>query len=289
MSAVLGLARMKLDGLVSPEYDVASFDFDNCVTPRHYPYIDRDGHDNVGRKSHAGGFKLYFLNSLELESFPQKWDEWKRVLFDGSSKEMIHPLLGPLDVRIISGSVTVEARTTSGVLVEFKWEEDLTDPTADAWDDATNVSVAAAKTEAQASVAAANIPWPSEEAVTDAWDAIAMVESAMYSVDLAIDGMINQAQGKIDELIGFIDAEQNHSYYAAKDALVKLWGAFESLGEKAGVKLSRTIATGTTVGDTTLDELADSTGNSLADLMTLNPTLLGNPIVKSGTAYRYYA
>lgn len=288
MSVILGLPRMKFAGLVSPEYDIASFDFDNGVTERHYPYIARDGHDETGRKSHSGSFKLYFLNSLELKSFPEKWDEWKSVLLDGSAWPMIHPLLGALDVRVLSGSVTLEAKTTAGIIVEFKWAETMSDPTKDAIDDVTSVSVSALAAAASSAASTIEIPWPNEEAVTDVFDVISWVESSAYSMELTASGIVNQALGKINSAIDFVESLKDHTLAPQKDAFVALYLGIVDAAESAGANKSRATATKTAASDTTLDTLARDTGNSMSDIMTLNPELMGSPIVKAGSVYRYY-
>ena len=288
MSVIQSLPRLRWRGLVAPEYDIASFDFSTGLVPRRYPYISRASHDNVQRDSHSLTFKLYFLNSLTTEAFPQLWDEWRPFLFDGEAGEMVHPVLGPLQARSGGGRVNVEARTTAGIIVDVSFVETMLDP-AEAIDEyTTQASRRALAAAAQAAVSDADIPWPDGAIVTDLLDSIDMLEGALYSLELTAEGYANQILGTIGGLIESTRNLGEHQAYAAADILLQLWSAVKDAADEAAVTAARATGTATATSQTTIDALARKHTNTVAEMMTLNPDLLGSSVIASGTAYRYF-
>jgi hypothetical protein len=288
MSVIQGLPRMKWRGLIAPEYDIASFNWDTGQAKRRYPGIDAAGHASVGRDSFPLTFRLYFLNSLHSKAFPEHWDEWWPKLRDGESGEMMHPVLGPIVVKAISGTVNVEARTTAGLIVDVRFEEHLEDPAVAVALETVQVTLRDLAESAQAAVEEKEIEWPSEAPVTDLLDAIDMIDGALYSANLTMSGYVNRVLGTVGDLIDTTKALQDHEAYPAVDALTQLYVGLYDLAQEAGVEAARSTAFATAVHTTTLDAIARAHGNTMAEIMTINESLIGSPVVDAGTEYRYY-
>lgn len=279
---------MRWRGLVAPGYDVASFDFDTGLAAKRFPFIPRAAHEPVGRNSHPLKFRLYFLNSLDPDAFPQLWDEWRPYLFDGESGEMVHPLLGPIDARSASGTVNVEARTTAGVIVDVTFVETLLDPTEIADEDATSVSLRDLAKAASDAMDDAGIDFPDGSPVTDLFDAISSIEGMLYSFELSLTGYVNQVKGQIDSLLGTLRAGQDHATYAVSDLLTLLWVKLDEVAENAGAAAARATSQALAASTTTIDAIARERNNTVAEVMGLNSGLIGSPTIAAGTQYRYY-
>lgn len=96
----------------------APVDFEHRQAPREYYGIPGEGHDNTGMAALKCRVKMFFLNTVEKDSFPDKWGVWQRALFDGSSGDLEHPVLGKFRARVEGGSIQFAAQTTAGVIVE---------------------------------------------------------------------------------------------------------------------------------------------------------------------------
>jgi len=72
------------------------------------------------------------------------------------------------------------------------------------------------------------------------------------------------------------------------DALVGLWSAYKSLDATTKKVKPRPTASVVVTSNTTLDQFATDTGNSLADIMSLNVAALRSPTVKAGATLTYY-
>lgn len=288
MSVIQGLPRMRWRGLTAPEYDVASFDWDTGQAKRRYPGIDGAGHASVGRDAFPLTFRLYFLNSLTADAFPMLWDEWWPKLRDGEAGEMVHPLLGPVVAKALGGTVNVEARTTAGVIVDVRFEEHLEDPNEAIELETTQVSVRAAAEAAKAAMDAQDIPWPDGAPATDILDAIDMVESALYSATLTLEGFANQILGEIEGIISLTEALQDHENHPVTDALKTLYVGLYDMAAQGDAAAARATSTATAQHATTIDGIARRHSNTVAEIMTLNSGLLGSPVVDAGTTYRFY-
>lgn len=286
MSVIQGLPRLKWRGLEAPEYDVASFDFDAGLVDRQYPYIPGTGHDNTGRRGHALTFKLYFLNSITKDAFPDLWDQWRPFLFDGESGEMVHPLLGPIMARSRRGRVNVEARTTAGIIVDVDFAETIDDPNEPLDEYLTTVSVKAYAEAAQEAMSDADIPFPDGAPVTDFLDAVKQIEGMLVSLTMTVEGFINQVKGTVSTILTGLNP--THENAPCRSLLTQFWCQLDDLEAAASAESARAVGTATATSTTTLDDLARQHGNTVAEIMTLNSTLLGAPVVGSGTLYRYY-
>ncbi|MBM3541667.1 MAG: hypothetical protein FJX51_06445, partial [Alphaproteobacteria bacterium] len=123
-NAIQALPRLTWRGLYAP-YEDASVDFGHRLAPREYYDIPAAGHDHTGRLPHKVNGLLYFVNGVEgyNEAFPKNWNKWRAALFDGSSGDLDHPVLGKFRARFEGGSLQVVSRVTAGIIVRASWTE----------------------------------------------------------------------------------------------------------------------------------------------------------------------
>jgi len=286
-SVIYGLPKMTFRGLEAPPYDVAGFDFSHSHGVNQYPYINGASHDWTGLDSHKINFTLYFLNSLEADAFPVKWEKWRKELFDGAYGEMVHPLLGAVNVVVRTGNVALTAKSTAGVVVTVGFETTILDPEEEQTFKSLSLSVADAIASATAAASSAGVDLPSEASAVDLTQIGDQLSGFAYGLELMADGLINKAQGIVSDIID-LPAMADHSLYAVRDEFVALWAALQELGEKVGIQQERGTSQAKVGNKTTLDAFARDHNNTVGEIMSLNPEALSSPSVPAGATLRYY-
>ena len=119
-NAIAGLQEFQWRGLSAPCSEV-TFDFTHTHAPLVYPYVDDEGHDNTGRAAYRIQATLHFLNTVEPDLYPTRWRDWLPALLDGSPDDLIHPDVGAIRARVLTGSFTVAARERAGIVVRATW------------------------------------------------------------------------------------------------------------------------------------------------------------------------
>jgi hypothetical protein len=286
-SVIYGLPLMSFRGLDAPPYDLANVDFSHSHGVRPYPYIDGAAHDWTGLDPQNLQFNLYFLNTLEAGAFPDTWEEWRKELFDGSPGEMVHPLLGPLDVVVRSGSIQLTARSTAGVVVNVTFASTIRDPEDEQTFDQLAINIAELADAAVEAADNAGISLPSEETAVDLSQIGDQLSGFAFGLELAAEGIINKAQKTLSDMIDIADT-LDHTTYEARDALVALWAGLEDLGKKVGVQQQRDVAEIQVKNTTTLDAFARERGNTIEEIKGLNVSAMVSPSVPANTTLRYY-
>jgi hypothetical protein len=265
----------------------APVDFAHRQAPREYYGVNGEGHDNTGMAALKCRVKMFFLNTVEKDSFPDKWGVWQRALFDGSSGDLEHPVLGKFRARVEGGSIQFAAQTTAGLIVEASFTEtvDDIDKQSKFFDpEPSFVSVAKA---ASLAASAYGIKWPSQKLNTSLEDAFRALASGVFGAQVSIAGLANQIAGDLLDMIAAAEALTDPASYPVYDLLVFAW----TLAKNAADRASRDLrSTGKRIvqNDTTLAAFAAEVGNTEDEIMQLNLALLRSPIVASGKSVTFY-
>lgn len=285
-----GLSLLTWRGLQAPPYDNLPFEWTNSLAPRRVPYVDGTMHDNTGRESFPMRARLFFCNGLDGRNdlYPDLWEEWRDALLDASPGDLVHPILGKLRARPLHVGGELKASIRSGVIIDVTFIETLEDPTRPTQLLAGNVSTAAVAAAADQSASAFGIAYPDGSYSTSILGAFKAISGSVFSLELSVNGAINQVLGSVSSMIDSVDMLDDHDTWSARDNLVSAWHAFKELGDKIGVLQSRGTSSVVLQSDTTLDQFATSVGNSLSDVMGLNLAALKAPKIKRGSTLRYY-
>ncbi len=289
-SIIYGLPRMRFRGLNAPPYDVAGFNFAHSHGERAYPYVDGEAFEWTGLNSKRLGFTLYFVNTLEPDSFPKAWNSWQKALFNGEPGELVHPLLGPVQAVVRGGDVQLSASLISGIVVNVTFSTAIRDP-AEKRPDFTVKAKAAGGLAAQADNAAAlaKIPYPEEMPGPTLLDLVKQIDALIFLAKNEALALIGGVQNAIDFMVGFIDRNRpDHIAAQVRDALVSLWVSLQALAEEIGVNTARKTGTEQLRAPTTLEAFARKHGNALADIIDLNVAALGSPEVPAGATLKFY-
>lgn len=289
------LQQIGFDGLPSVPCRLVGLDFEHSLPVRQYPYVDGDGHDHTGRRSATMPVQLLFWNTLVLEQpgmvlFPTVFNEWLTRILDGSAGNLEHPIFGNRRARVARGSVQLVPDVRDGVTVDVTFIETLDDPEQQIAFTGPDVSATAAAIAAQAACDEAGIAYP--DGTPDEPDLLTAARAAIASAEsriTAAEGKINQVQGKVMRMVDDAERLNNHAMYAAYDNLVTLYASLNDLKSRLPGRIQRAVGEGVTQSATSIDGLARRHGNTVEEMMNLNPQLLAEPVIQRGTPYKYFA
>ena len=291
LNAITELPRMTFRGITSPPYDIASFSGSFTLAKRSYPYIDADSYENIGRDSIPMKFRLYFLNSLGEELFPELFEKWvAAVVRDGSAATLEHPLLGDIHAVPQSWSVQLAANQTSGIIMDVNFIEWLEDPSS-ATKIAIDVEFPVLRQAAEAvdqDYSSLNLPWPTGARTDSLLSLVDQIEGSVFSARLTALGAINQAVGFIGNLIDSVDNIATNPTWPVQSNLLTVWNGMKDLADKVGASGEREVAEETFSYDASIDSIAQELQNTVGEIMTLNTSLLGQPLVPRGTPVKYF-
>lgn len=289
--------------LVAPPYDVAGYHFSHSQAERRFPYIDGAAHDWTGLDAVQMRFTFYFLNTLQRDAFPGLWGKWRDALHDGAPGKLLHPLLGAVDAVVSDGDVKLEARTTAGVVVEVTFTRTLLDPESANPFESVNMGAAAVAEAVDTAMAAEGIDYPTGGVMTAA-DGTALprypdgsgatttfagllstIVGLVQASSMYAAGAVNRMLADLETVIGLAEA-LGHAAQPLVDLCRRLYGIGLDLAAKLGAaRPTRFVSYPRAV---TADEVADDTGNTIAEVLGLNLSACARPVITAGTPILVY-
>jgi prophage DNA circulation protein len=216
------------------------------------------------------------------------YNKWWKALKDPSPGKMLHPVLGEVDVVVEDVDVEFVSRVTSGVIINVTFSTTLIDPEAVAEGADVSLSLKHLARTADTRRLQASIEMPSGVLETDLFTLIAQLDGFLFSLENQALGIINKCKNVIEDMVNFIDKRDlRQTVAAARDALTSLWAALDELAQSVGKKL-RPVGIIAVKNETTLDAFARDRGNTLAEVIELNPHAVLNPSVGAGSILSYY-
>lgn len=297
-NVVAALPELQWRALSPVPVEEAPYEFAHEQAERRYPYLDGAGHDHTGRHPIKITAKLLFLNTLAPKLYPAAWQDWRAALLDGSAGDLVHPDLGRLRARVLSGSVRLTAQARAGITVDVVWVETIDDPSkAPSALERTSVSLAEAAANADRACSALGIHYPriQEPPSTSITGAFKSLMGSFFSAKLSFFGGINQVLGAVRqmsdavELLASTDGDllnPNHRWVALYNLHLVEEGLLAML-DRASTP-ARPVGSLVLEQSTTLDAAVKRTGNTVAELIELNPLALGKPSIPAGAVLRYY-
>lgn len=259
--------------------------------------MDRDGAqvESTGRLPLSFTVKAYFLEGLTpgqneswADLYPQGWLQMRDYLMKKSTGIFVHPLYGEINCKPVAWNVAFTSEIRSGVIVDMEFMETIDD---------TDVGVVLAPTVISGVTSAAlNLDTQMLNPVTKPPFVPNMGGFPSYSSAVSDILSIGQLQGvnKIDnltnELFSFGDSLNiaDDLVAAFSDVTYDFIDALNTL--KLQFQFSQKDTAIYTVGfDTTLASIAGFVGNSITQIIELNPFLLAEPIIPRDTEVAYYS
>lgn len=318
------LPVLKWRGFVAPYRDV-SFNWANRLPARSYAYTDVDGHDPTGRGSRVITVELLFLNGLEdpaIVWYPDRWRQWEGNLKDGEAGDFEHPDQGKFRVRAQAVNVTMSAGTRSGLTATVTFVEtrervdqpivpqlptisvqqlatqvdaDITDVRALYPTGAAGAQLPAAQ-QATAEVLNAKldaafdtltINYPTGDSTISIFDAVSAVFDTLTSFGASATARVATLAEQIQNIADALVEVDDPNIWQAVDNTNRLVTSIRQTGEAASEK-PRPTKRYVTPADTTLDDFAALFNNDVEDVIGLNLSYVGSPIVSAGSTLLYY-
>jgi hypothetical protein len=284
---IQALRPLKWRGLELWFIESAPVNFSHSLAERRYPYIDGAGHDNTGMDPLECTVRLRFLETVKRGLFTNIWPKFRKAVFDGSSGDLEHPLLGKFRARVKGGQIGFAAQETAGVTVDVTFvstvdDIDRPDQFKDPQPDGVQVAAAA-----QAAANQYDIPWPEQNLDISLLDAFKALQTCIWSAQVTFAGYGNQIVGTLEEMITSAEALTDPKAYPVYDNLIFAWSLAQDAVEEAEKDL-RARGSRYVQSDTTIAAFAAEVGNTETEVAQLNYALLKSPVIPAGTAVHYY-
>lgn len=280
------LRPLRWRGLEAFFTESAPVNFSHSLAERRYPYIDGAGHDWTGMDPLEIPVRLRFLETVKRGLFTNTWPKWRKALFDGTSGDFEHPVLGKFRARVKGGSIGFVAQETAGVTVDVTFVStvdniDKPNTFKDPQPDGVQVAIAA-----QAAATAYNLKWPQKLDISIE-DAFKALTTGFWNAQVTFAGYGAQIVGTLEDMIDQAEALTDPKSYPAYDNLLFAWDIARQAVEDAQ-KDQRAKGAKIVQADTTIAAFADEVGNTVSEVAQLNYPLLKSPVIPAGTAVNYY-
>ena len=285
---IAGIPELSWRTLTAP-CNYAHFDVSISQAERRYPYVDGAGHDNTGVDPIKFSVLLYFLNTVEADSFPGNWELWRDALLDGSSGNLDHPILGIVRARVLSWHVEFTAMARAGVVVSVNFTQTRDDLDNEVQYTPADIVLDTAAKQAESECAKFGINYPDGENKLSLSQAIGAFKGSLFSASLTIGGAISQVTGNVGKMIQDIDDLDDPTAWPAHDMLTQVYAGLIDLSVAAQQIVARSVSSRVVTSNTTLDAFATATNNQTSDIMGLNVQALRSPVVVKGTKLFYYS
>lgn len=280
-----GLPDLQWAGLPTVPSAVLSFGWKNSLAERRAPYIDAAWHDATGRDPMQFRARLYFDAGLQFNAFPELWNKWRPKLLVGTIDNLRHPIIGLIRARVASVDGDTAPTNRSGFFIDAAWVESLDDPEDQG--ELPDVSLVSQAAAAASAAAAVDVTWPDGSYEPSLTEAAKQVESAGFGIAAGLSGYASKVAGTVSVMIESVSRLTDPLAHPAFDGLIAVHSRISEIAasaERAARQTDRRAIT----NDIALDEFADSVGNTLAEVMNLNPLAVRDTVVRAPATLVYY-
>jgi DNA circularisation protein N-terminus len=264
--------------------------------------VDRNGWrvENVGMNSRAFSMKVPFINTIApgptetwgqtgAPLFPDTHDRVMVALADRSTGPFQHPIYGACTVKVEAWEETLDPDFRGGPTLVISLLETFDDPSSSAVAQPSPVSIA---TDAAVSLDAILLPLtPPPSTGTPGGISLTSFIKSIAAIGDQAQLFEMQVEGQIDHVIYAVQGlEASFGYQPGfSDATQRLISALHALKTQQ-LAADKPLSYYVTPKASTLAAIANRVGATVADLLTLNPTLVSgvSPIVPADTAVAYY-
>lgn len=293
-----------------------------------HKYPDRDGAhvENTGRAPLRISAKVVFVNSLfptnqdwgysTLDMFPGQWDVFRAAMADKRSGTLVHPDLGPLQCKAASIKWTIDGSFRGGVMADCEWvetneestkdftnfiKENLPDPfsTIENSSSAFTAALAAARAQQLGQLSQFNPDAPSypvtppkgpvyNQSVYDLVRNMRGVSDQVSLLSRRIANFPDTIKYQVNALKTSVNTGASSLRWPVEKAAQETINAANDIKKTLGA-VQRSTKVILTSAPSTLAALASQLKSSVTDLVTLNPALASEPVVRAFYPVRYYA
>jgi hypothetical protein len=292
-------------GGLSARCDDIETSWSHMLAPRDYYGVDAEAHEWTKRESFKVGCKLYFLNTEDPNAYPKNWSKWRQALLRGDARQLKHPEVGTFYARPADVSYTITSKSTAGVVVSVSFIESINsadEPSKLTSNGAGAMTQAAA--DADYAMGALGLSYPDGMPSPTFEEFVGAIASLGFTIETQTAGKLAQLHGLTDAVYDAVQSLAKAQAFAdgiVKDALagaplrwllehslnsmrVLATSALEQLSRGARETLKYRVDR-----PTSLAAISFELGADIVDIITLNTSLLGAPLVLPGADVLYYA
>ena len=293
-------------GGLSARCDDIETSWSHMLAPRDYYGVDAVAHEWTKRESFKVGCKLYFLNTEDPNAYPKNWSKWRQALLRGDARQLKHPEVGTFYARPADVTYTITSKSTAGVVVSVSFIESINsadEPSKLTSNGAGAMTQAAA--DADYAMGALGLSYPDGMPSPTFEEFVGAIASLGFTIETQTAGKLAQLQGLADAAYLDLQIAANKLRFApAADRVdsvaespyrwllehslnsmrVLATSALEQLSRGARKTLKYRVDR-----PTSLAAISFELGADIVDLITLNTSLLGAPLVLPGADVLYYA
>jgi prophage DNA circulation protein len=258
--------------------------------------MDRDGAqvESTGRAAYQFSVRAFFIEGLTqgtneswADLFPQTWLTVKKYLEQKDTGTFVHPFYGKINCKPHMWSGAFTADTRAGIIVDIEFIETFDDKDGlISLEPSVISSATSSAADLDSHIADNKVPVnliPKPLGKSNFFSAINTIINADI---LAIPRMINNVCNTIFNFIDNLIALGNE-FASLFDAAYKLIDSLNTL--LLTYKLQQKETSIYKVGfNTTLAAIAGFVGNTVENIIKLNPNLVGSIIINRGTSVIYY-
>lgn len=234
--------------------------------------------------------------------YPYQWRFFLRACLDGTSGNLVHPELGPLNCKLDMARTTWRGNERGGVVVHATWIESDDTQADQVGQDLSSASPIAAMTSnaddldaniatLQSAVSLQENPLPSlpfsfsalASSITGAIDSVTVLEKEYQG---RVDNLIYQAN-EVEDALSTASAASPLNWPIFQGA-ERLKAAAYALKAQPQVAQGKALATYTLTKDSTMGQLIAQLGVDPPGFIALNYGLVGAPVVPKGTMVQYF-
>lgn len=258
----------------------------------------------TGRAPLIIGATIHFRNTLargRQESwgflYPNTFRNFFAASADRTTGILEHPELGEINCKLRQAEITHTAERRDGVDVEASWVETReTENTKSAFTSTSPaVGATAAAIDLDANLTNYNLAPPLPK--TGVWvggfaptiRSLASVGDQVSLLSRQIGGQVASVNYRLNQMEAFFNSVRNVQNTPIIQSIQRMRAATYNLQQKLLQKQRETRIYVVPVTKTLASIVVDLTGNTISDLVKLNPSLVGFATVPRGTAVRYYA
>lgn len=307
-----------LDDLLECQLEGISFPITNLhtvishdVVEHKFPYVDEAKLEQMGRNSLSITFTAVFFNTIspsknetwtQGQLYPSTHAKFMLTCSDGKNKVFQHPELGFLNVKVISATSNILANVRGGATVDVTLKTTIVNNTTQT---TSNLAISASKLNQVANQLDTSItgllnPDPHTLFPTYysfnmsfgdmALEVLTLLTQTQFFSE-ALISILNQIQFLSLSIIQECEDQNNVVLAVIKNNAYNMYSlATLSMNDPTIIKKPQKVKTKFRIKTpTTLSQLATEFNNSITDIMSLNPTLISNPIIPVGTIIYYFS
>lgn len=260
-----------------------------------FQFRDEELIESLGRRNITLAYTVPFREDLFLtpqgQLFTVVFPQWLDACRDRSRGPLVDPILGEIPAKVTQFRYNVDPNKRDGIDVDVEFIHAPEQNSIAELDVTTDEVESTGKAFQALGQQAELVDWKQEPPPEPFVDPFSAIGGVFDQVSANIDKIARTADNmafKLDKMNKSIDKVADVRNWPIQQSARRLMGSIQRSKERIGGRGRRTSIYQVPV-DTQRGPLAANLGNTLGELITLNPRIAQTPVVQANTQVRYYA